>query len=361
MTTYRFDKFVFDTVSYQLRADDVLIALRPKTAVLMAVLIEQRQHLLGKQALFSQVWHSDHVQHQSLFQAISEIRKILAPLQAIKTHPNLGYQWVAPTTQLRERRWIGRLAGAVLLLTAISVIPFWYGQGPTLLMTQVTHAPANLMNIQSMQQSPAMQAFAIGIEHLNKQQLTEAWDYFELAERENPFFLEASMMKARILFEQADYIAAKTLTTELLAQAIVQGEPYVEVSAQGLLSQISEQSGQWNNALDWALQAESNARDQGFACVAENTRIRISGLLNEADLPVNEAWTSRQSQFVGLLSKAGKMRTNDYPDASHCESLHERSEADSDRPDLSQCLDAGSGSKSLAVKKQRDLSSRRWV
>lgn len=75
MPAYCFDKFAFDTDSYELRVDDVLVALRPKTAVLMAVLIEQRQHLLGKQALFCQVWHSDHVRHQSLFQAISEIRK----------------------------------------------------------------------------------------------------------------------------------------------------------------------------------------------------------------------------------------------------------------------------------------------
>jgi DNA-binding winged helix-turn-helix (wHTH) protein len=357
MATYRFDKFVFDTDSYQLRADDVLIALRPKTAVLMAVLIEQRQHLLGKQALFSQVWHSDHVQHQSLFQAISEIRKILAPLQPIKTHPNLGYQWVAPVSQLRERRWMGRMAGSVLPLAAVSAILIWYGQATT----QVTNTPPILINTQSMLQSPAMQAFSNGIEHLNNQQLAEAWDYFELAELENPLFLEASIMKAEILFKQADYLAAKTLTSELLERAITQGEVYVEVSAQGLLSRISEQTGQWNIALDWALQADSNARNQGFACVAENTRIRIAGLMSETDQPVNEAWISKQSELTGSLAKGEEVLTNDYPDASHCESLHERSEADSIQPDLSQCLDIGSGYQSLAMNRQQVLSSRRWV
>jgi DNA-binding winged helix-turn-helix (wHTH) protein len=357
MTTYRFDKFVFDTDSYELRADEVLVAMRPKTAVLMAVLIEQRQHLLGKPALFSQVWHSDHVQHQSLFQAISEIRKTLAPLQPIKTHPNLGYQWVAPLSQLRERRWMGRLAGAVLTMAAVSTTLIWYWQATT----QVTNASPNLINTQSMLQSPAMQAFANGIEHLNNQQLAEAWDYFELAERENPLFLEASMMKAETLFEQADYLAAETLTIELLARAIVQGEYYVEVSAQGLLSRISEQTGQWNNALDWALQADSNARDQGFACVAENTRNRITDLLSETDQPVNEAWISNESELTGPLSKDEKVLANDYPDASHCESLHERPEADSIKQDLSQCLDMGSGNESLAMNKHQVLSSSRWV
>lgn len=252
---------------------------------------------------------------------------------------------------------MGRLTGAVLSLAAVSTTLIWNWQATT----QVTNTPPKLINTQSMLQSPAMQAFTNGIEHLNKQQLAEAWDYFELAERENPLFLEASMMKAETLFEQADYLAAETLANELLARAIVQGEHYVEVSAQGLLSRISEQTGQWNNALDWALQADHNARDQGFACVAENTRNRITDLLGETDQPVDEAWISNQSELTGPLSKGEKVLANDYPDASHCASLHERSEADLIKPDLSQCLDMGSGYQSLAMNKQQVLSSRRWV
>lgn len=87
-----------------------------------------------------------------------------------------------------------------------------------------------------------MQAFSSGIEHLNNKQLSEALDYFELAERESPLFLEVSMLKAEILFEQADYPAAKILANEPLARAIAQGEHYIEISAQGLLSRISEQT-----------------------------------------------------------------------------------------------------------------------
>lgn len=354
MTTYRFDKFVFDTESYKLRADEALIALRPKTAVLMAVLIEQRHHLLGKQALFSQVWHSEHVQHQSLFQAISEIRKILAPLQPIKTHPNLGYQWVAPVTELRERRWMGRMA---LPLTAVSALLIWYGQAKT----PEINIPSVSVNAQFMLQSPAMRAFSNGIEHLNNQQLVKAWDSFELAEYENPLFLEASIMKAEILFKQADYPAAKALTSELRERAIAQGEYYIEVSAQSLLSRISEQTGQWNNALDWALRADSNARNQGFACVAENTRNRIVDLMSITHQPVNDAWISVPSELPRSLAEDEKALTYDYPDASHCEALRERSEVDPTQPDLSQCLDAGNGYQSLAVTRLQDSSSRQWV
>lgn len=303
MTTYRFNKYEFNSESYELRADNVLLALRPKTAVLMAVLIEQRQHLLGKKALFSQVWHSDHVQHQSLFQAISEIRKILAPLQPIKTHPNLGYQWVAPVRQLRERRWLGRWLGrsavVVVPLAAVSALLIWNWQTPTPVMAQVvmqaemqantkaTNTSPGLINSQSMLQSPAMQAFSNGIEYLNKQQLADA--------------------------------------------------------------------------LNWDLQADSNARNQGFACVAENTRIRIAGLLGETDQPVNAAWVSRQSELTEPIAKDEEVLANDYPDATHCESLHEKSEADPMKPDLSQCLDIGSEHQNLAMNTQQDLSSHRWA
>lgn len=357
MTTYRFDKFVFNTDSYELRADDVLIALRPKTAVLMAVLIDQRQHLLGKQALFSQVWRTDYVQDQSLFQAISEIRKTLAPLQPIKTHPNLGYQWVAPVKQVRRTQWAGRLAVSVFSLVAVTalLITNWQTKLPT------AEATSALTNPQSILQSPAMRAFANGIEQLNNQQLPEAWDNFELAERENPLFLEASMMKAEILFEQADYVAAETLTNQLLSRAIAQGEHYVEVSAQGLLSRISEQTGQWNNALDWALQADSNARDQGFACVAENTRDRIAGLLGETDVPVNDAWLTDQAGLAESDSLDQEAFANDYPDASHCESLREQSVTDDVKLDLSQCLDIDAEYQRLAVNGGQVLLSHQWA
>ncbi len=356
MATYRFDKYIFDTENYELRADGVLLALRPKTAVLMGVLIEQRQQLLGKQVLFSQVWRSDYVQDQSLFQAVSEIRKTLAPLQPIKTHPNLGYQWVAPVKCVAGVKWSGRLAGAVfsVLIAAAMLLTYWQARLPAADVASVQ------VNTQVMLQSPAMRAFASGIEQLNNQRLVEAWDYFELAERENPLFLEARLMQAEILFEQADYRAAETLTNALLAQAISREEHYIEVSAQGLLSRISEQTGQWGSALDWALKADNNARDQGFACVAENTRSRVANLLDETDLPVNEAWLLEQPK-----STDEEVLANDSLDASHCESLRKRGNVDDGQLDLSQCLDLGEGAnveyRYLSMNQWSTASDNRWA
>lgn len=355
MPKYRFDHFEFDTENLQLREHKTLIALRPKTAVLLAVLIEQRQHLLSKKALFSQVWHSDFVQDQSLFQAISEIRKTLAPLQPIKTHPNLGYQWVAPIKVVPQQRWTKRFALAAIPVIAIGTLWINQSQSPT----RISDRTSGLNITQSMLQSPAMKAFSQGIESLNKRELTAAFEYFELAGRENPLLLEAGMMKAEILFEQADYVAAEALTNELLVRAIAQNEHYVEVSAQGLLSRISEQTGQLGNALDWALQADSNARDQGFACVAENTRIRIAGLLSESELPVNKVGEINSRELTPPLAKEKAALATDYPDASHCESMQDRSKADSIQPDLSQCLDLSDDYERLAVLKMRRSSALR--
>jgi hypothetical protein len=54
---------------------------------------------------------------------------------------------------------------------------------------------------------------------------------------------------------------------------------------------------------------------------------------------------------------------NEYPDASHCQSLLEPSESESEagKPDLSQCLDIGTGSQSLALYKEQHLLTHRWA
>jgi len=353
MTIFRFEKFVFDTENLELRANGVLLAMRPKTAVLMSVLITQRQQLLSKQALFSQVWQSEHVQHQSLFQAISEIRKLLAPLQPIKTHPNLGYQWVAPVKQVNQRAWLRRATGALLSVVSISTVLIWQLH----FTNKAPQTPAQNTEPQTMLFSPAMQAFSNGIEHLHKHQLSEAREYFELAERENPLFLEASMMKAEIFFEQGDFAIAKDLANQLLLQAENRDDRYIEVSAQSLLSRISEQSGQWNSAMDWALKADSNARSQGFACVAEHTKTRISGLRDDNDLPANPAMMFQEPNPGNRIANDDEYLTIEYPDSSHCKPIQKTSESDETKPDLSQCLDTSNDYLNLAIYQSDIVSS----
>ncbi|MEO0425105.1 MAG: winged helix-turn-helix domain-containing protein, partial [Pseudomonadota bacterium] len=96
MREYRFAEFRFDAVRLELRRGDELIALRPKTAALLGVLLAHAGQAVSKADLIERVWQRGHVQDQSLFQAISALRAALKPLDAIRTHPNLGYAWVQP-------------------------------------------------------------------------------------------------------------------------------------------------------------------------------------------------------------------------------------------------------------------------
>ncbi len=336
MTIYRFDRFEFNSNSYELHSNGIRIALRPKTAVLITLLLENRRHLLSKQMLFEQVWHSGHVQDQSLFQAISEIRKVFAPLQPIKTHPNLGYQWVTPVNVRAGFRNGWRLAAGLSACAVVLIVS---------LQSQVTQDSSSSTNPgESFQvvQSPAMQAFSTGIKYLKQQQLADAWHFFDLAERENPLLLEAGMMKAEILYKQSDYQAAQSLAQIVLERAVSSGERYVEVAAQSLLSRISEQNGQLQSALEWALEADNNARDQGFACVAENTRNRIAGLLATPEPPVNESWLMPQTTAESWLAN-DLQSEQEYPDASHCQQLDQSPDDVDIKPDLSHCDEPDAG------------------
>lgn len=334
MSHYQFGRFLFDPSRLALFAEGVHIAMRPKTAMLLKVLIEQRRHLLSKQALFEQVWCSAHVQDQSLFQAISEIRKILAPLAPITTHPNLGYQWTLPVkTKHLHGFWQtpARLSGALPIAVMVAVVAITgyitYGTEPgNSTMPTIEHDP--------VMQSPAMLAFTAGIQQLNANQLKAAWALFDVAEKENPFFLEAGLMKAEIRYTQAEYDTSRTIAENVLEQAIVLEEPYSEVAALSLLSRISERTGQWGLALEWAVQADNNVQDQGFACVAETTHNRIADLLLNTDNSSGNEPGSLESDDT----LAGEAAADIHHDESSCEQLRKDLDALRQKPDLSQCL-----------------------
>ncbi|PAJ73857.1 hypothetical protein CJF42_13545 [Pseudoalteromonas sp. NBT06-2] len=90
MSQYKFDQFQFNSQGYQLTKNKNKHSLHPKTALLLAYLIENRHKISSKKELFQSVWQTEHVQDHTLFQVISEIRK-LSSNELIRTQPNLGY------------------------------------------------------------------------------------------------------------------------------------------------------------------------------------------------------------------------------------------------------------------------------
>jgi len=100
------------------------INIRAKTLLVLKFLIENKQQIVSKKALLTQIWSNVVVQEQVLVQSIKEIRDVLGS-DVIKTYPRQGYQWTAPLQDASSDlpssfkfKWlIGLLSTLVLLLS----------------------------------------------------------------------------------------------------------------------------------------------------------------------------------------------------------------------------------------------------
>lgn len=70
-------------------------SVRPKTLELLLYFNQHAEKVLTKQHLLDNIWKSVGAQEHLLFQSVNEIRALLAPVPVIKTHPKIGYQWIA--------------------------------------------------------------------------------------------------------------------------------------------------------------------------------------------------------------------------------------------------------------------------
>jgi len=342
---YHFSDYRFDTQQLALFCRDTQLALRPKTAVLIALLIENHQRLLSKKEIISSVWQSEHVQDQSLFQAIFEIRKTLAPLEPIKTHPNLGYQWVLPLQRPRikpSRKWRWAIAASMTLGIAGSHLQSGMSTLPAAPLSNHIQTPTTSFS------SPALQAFSIGMEYLNKQQPLEAEHFFNLAKQENPLFLEAALMKAEALLSQGQFVQARQEAQSVLVHTFAANETYLEISVTQLLSRISEQEGQLKSALQWAVEAHSKARTNGFSCTAQNTQQRLQTLLASQRQEQNNLIPNAPDTINAIESsriKAGQSLVESEPNKApvYCEEIRLPAIEPIRDSDLSQCQGTESG------------------
>lgn len=99
MSTIRFGPFQFDFDAYRLRCNGEDVALEPKVAELLAVLVERRDRVVSRQELFDQLWPRQEVGDAALSRLIYALRKALdddaaAPMY-IRTVPRRGIQFVA--------------------------------------------------------------------------------------------------------------------------------------------------------------------------------------------------------------------------------------------------------------------------
>lgn len=159
MHRYHFGCFSFDPQRLELTGSEGHVALRSKTARLLQVLLAADGAVVSKRELRLAVWRSDQVADQSLFQAMSELRRQLDALDAIKTHPNIGYQWVAPVSWRARRKW--HIASALTGLDSTMALAYSFS----------VVAPATAE--QAPSQLPALEALAGGMSSLKANRLED--------------------------------------------------------------------------------------------------------------------------------------------------------------------------------------------
>ena len=95
--------FKLDVTQNQLVSSASVQTVRPKTMALLLYFIRHQDQIVPKQTLLDDVWNSAGAQEHVLFQSIKEIRELFAPLNVIKTHPRVGYQWIAPIKEIETK------------------------------------------------------------------------------------------------------------------------------------------------------------------------------------------------------------------------------------------------------------------
>lgn len=98
--TYSFGRFTIDLVSRQLLRDGEPVPLTAKVFDTLAVLVKNRDRVVGKDELMSAVWPDSFVSEDSLIQNISAIRRALGDDSSqpryVATVARKGYRFIAP-------------------------------------------------------------------------------------------------------------------------------------------------------------------------------------------------------------------------------------------------------------------------
>ncbi len=300
MSAYQFYEFQFNREKYQLTHHDIQVNIRPKTALVLNYLIENRQAIVSKNDLFEAVWQTTHVQNHTLFQVISEIRK-LTNEDLIRTQPNRGYQWVAPTRLIavddsvntdqinlpRVKTKVLRkdkfqpiaMAASIAMLACAS---FYLGQWST--QENSEFVKANIVKnklvkdtlVEGTNSLPAINAYAKGVVAFEEGHYSQAKQWFDFSLLEDPSSVQSKLMLAESYFKQENYIRAQDVAFKLLDS--LDKSSYHYSSAADLLSRMYAQQGLVFDALNYAITGANSLENSGSFCSIEVTDQRIEHL-----------------------------------------------------------------------------------
>jgi DNA-binding winged helix-turn-helix (wHTH) protein len=290
MSVYQFYEFEFNREKYQLSKKGTKVNIRPKTALVLSHLIENRHDIVSKNELFEAVWQTQHVQNHTLFQVISEIRK-LSDEGLIRTQPNRGYQWLAPTKLIAAeseeisdinssavstkplRRNNLQYVAMAASLAMLACTSFFLGQWSS----QADQASPVL--VKGSNSLPAINAYAKGVVAFESGLYGEAKQWFDFSLLEDPSSVQSKLMLAESYFKQQHYTRAQDVAFKLLDS--VDKSSYHYSSTSDLLSRIYAQQGLVFDALSYAISGANSLQNSGSYCSIEVSEQRIEILAQQ--------------------------------------------------------------------------------
>lgn len=97
---YRFDGFLLNPATRELRQGDALVALPARAFDCLAYLIEHRERAVGRDELIAAIWGRVEVSDALLSHTVVKIRRTLGDTgneqRTVRTVPRFGYRWVGP-------------------------------------------------------------------------------------------------------------------------------------------------------------------------------------------------------------------------------------------------------------------------
>jgi TolB-like protein/Tfp pilus assembly protein PilF len=97
---YRFNDFVLDTNTGELKRGDTLVPLEPQTYRVLRLLVENQGRLISKDEIIEHIWHGRPITDSVLATGIRQVRTAIGDSgieqKYIKTYSKRGFRFVAP-------------------------------------------------------------------------------------------------------------------------------------------------------------------------------------------------------------------------------------------------------------------------
>jgi len=290
MAIFKFDGFVFDSTRYHLTQRGKRIALRPKTLLLLGLLIENRDRVVTKSEILESLWGSIYARDHLLFQLISELRKAPFCSDYVRTEPNHGYQWNV-ATQVQRFDFPRPAVAACLVVASLSSLATLFFHSES--------APVS-------SQLPAYGAFSKGVLAMDKGQAEQAERWFKFALSENPNSVESSLFLAETLLQQNKVDESSDQLQALLEKQNL--DDYSKMTATDLLSRISQRQGRLYEALNYA-QASSQAGVIA-QCSVDVVEQRVELLVDQ--LGVSQEISLKQPKGNEGVDQSAKNTSDEY-------------------------------------------------